>query len=529
MGLRPGLMCCFACGLLVVAGAEVGAAASWPELTSPAPTQGGGERDAALIVGIEDYAFVPDVPGARQNVSDWALHLTRTRQIPAERVLVLRDLEATREAILDAAHKAAQMVSEGGVLWFVYVGHGAPGDQGQALLVGSDAQGTASSLKARGVSHSDLARILRSGPAHRAVALLDACFSGQTPSGTPLVEGLQPLVPVKDAVDGVTLLSAGASDQFAGPLPGTARPAFSYLALGALRGWGDTDRDGVVTPREVIRYTRDALRVLNPARAQTPQLEGPHQDAPLATRAGEAPPDLMDIVLGDSRPDERPPSAEASPPRDWHKPKALGRGLVKLGLGVTRLDPGALNLTTFDTEVSHKSDTIFTSFPLDLGGVSEGVDPMTLTGQATWGQQGATLNLNVSLAWADKLKIKNTVSTVEDGFSQGVDDLVQGTEGTITDFFTAQLTAEAGYRLRLAMFNLFVQGGLGVGISRMTNTFEIDGVSNEVGASGFDVILPVRAGIDVDLFDELFAHASVTLFVLPTSSDAFQAGLGIYF
>jgi hypothetical protein len=48
------------------------------------------------------------------------------------------------------------------------------------------------------------------------------------------------------------VLSAGKGDQFAGPLPGLGRPAFSWLVLGALRGWGDADRDGTVTAREAV-------------------------------------------------------------------------------------------------------------------------------------------------------------------------------------------------------------------------------------------------------------------------------------
>lgn len=43
----------------------------WPDLSQPAPAVGGGEHDAAVVVGIEDYAFVGPVPGAESNAKLW--------------------------------------------------------------------------------------------------------------------------------------------------------------------------------------------------------------------------------------------------------------------------------------------------------------------------------------------------------------------------------------------------------------------------------------------------------------------------
>ena len=70
------------------------------------------------------------------------------------------------------------------------------------------------------------------------------------------------------------MLTAGRGDQFAGPLPGLGRPAFSWLALGALRGWGDRDRDGVVTAQEAVDFANDRLVELVNDRTQEPQVAG---------------------------------------------------------------------------------------------------------------------------------------------------------------------------------------------------------------------------------------------------------------
>jgi hypothetical protein len=70
----------------------------------------------------------------------------------------------------------------------------------------------------------------------------------------------------------VVLMTAGTSRQFAGALPGMQVPAFSYLALGALRGWADQNRDGAVTAGEAVSFMNEVMSTTVKGRAQTPQL-----------------------------------------------------------------------------------------------------------------------------------------------------------------------------------------------------------------------------------------------------------------
>ena len=62
----------------------------WPDLGGVPARLGGGERDAAVIVGVSDYAYLPDIPGAAENARDWYLWLTKGRDVPAERVALLQ-------------------------------------------------------------------------------------------------------------------------------------------------------------------------------------------------------------------------------------------------------------------------------------------------------------------------------------------------------------------------------------------------------------------------------------------------------
>jgi hypothetical protein len=131
------------------------------------------------------------------------------------------------------------------------------------------------------------------------VVVLDACFSGRSGDGDALVRGLMPTTVVKhEAPSGALVMTAAESDQYAGDLPGGNRPAFSYLVLGALRGWADGNSDGKVTAAEVTTYVGDTMRLLLAGqRRQTPTLDGDRQDLELARTAEAEPAAIQEMML----------------------------------------------------------------------------------------------------------------------------------------------------------------------------------------------------------------------------------------
>jgi formylglycine-generating enzyme required for sulfatase activity len=275
--------------LILAAGNPSWGKDAWPDLSMPPGAVGGGERDAAVIVGAENYLFVEHVPGAKQNAYDWQAYFTGTLKIPTDHVALLLDDDATNDAIRLAAMEKAAQAEAGGTLWFVFIGHGAPSKDGKdGLLVGVDAQQKAASVYSRSVSRNGLLGLLANGKQAKTVIVLDACFSGKSPSGQMLVAGLQPLITMRALPQGIdsrtVLMTAAKADQFAGPLPGGERPAFSYLALGGLRGWA-ADAQGRVTAGGLVDYARRALS-FSRDRMQTPEL---------------ATPEMAKVVLGTSR------------------------------------------------------------------------------------------------------------------------------------------------------------------------------------------------------------------------------------
>jgi len=276
----------------------------WPDLSRIASQVGGGERDAAVVVGVENYAHVARVPQAADNASDWYSYLVKTRRVPLENVILMLEEDATMEEMRWSAEEAARRVQKGGTLWFVFIGHGAPARDGKdGLLVGFDAQQKARSIEARSLSRSLLLKKLTDSKAKRIQVLLDACFSGQSTNGEQLVAGLQPLVVTSLTATQdprLTLMTAAGSDEYAGPLPGAARPAFSYLALGGLRGWADSNADGKVTSGELHGYVTHAMRALVRDRRQRPTLLG-EAEMTFGHSSREKGPDLAQMVLGSAQ------------------------------------------------------------------------------------------------------------------------------------------------------------------------------------------------------------------------------------
>ncbi len=274
--------------LLVVSLASAGEEIAWPTLgDTPPGTPGTGRGDAAIVVAIEEYDQLPWVLGAEHNGQDWVGWLNRTRGIQLARVRQVFG-GATVSTIRDQALEAARDVRPGGTLWFVFIGHGAPAPGlGGSVLVGQAAPRTEAALSDRSyvLLRDELLDELSATLPRDAwlVAVLDACFSGQDPTGQELVPGLQASSYRADSFTEAsrrTLFVATSQLEYAGNLPGSQRPAFSYLLLGALRGWADDpaisgNGDGHVTDREAISYAETALRTaLRGRRNQTPRMLG---------------------------------------------------------------------------------------------------------------------------------------------------------------------------------------------------------------------------------------------------------------
>jgi hypothetical protein len=359
----------------VLALAAAVASPTLPDIDQPLKTGASSSADAAVVIGIEDYLLVPDVPFARRDAHSVYDLLVYTKGIPTARVHML-DSGASREQMLEAATAAGKSVKSGGTVWVYFAGHGAADTStGRRLLLGDDVRQDPSAFGSRGVAVDEISALAGAGGGH-VVLILDACYGGVGRGGEELVAGKRFLVPTYDTKPKARTLewTAAGPDQLSGPFEAARHGAFTYFAVGALRGWADGQidgkRDGKVTAEEAQLYVKDALDTVQ-VRGQEPSLvaadarawvlssgsePAPKLDASLAATSGTTgaagaaiPLDVtnrdgvttwLDAVAGACHARHAPETAE-----DWYvRFKVATTGEVK-GLVITAstmpADPGA--------------------------------------------------------------------------------------------------------------------------------------------------------------------------------------------
>ncbi len=298
MPSKPSLPAVATLALLLpgAAGAATYGEGVWPEFTA-LPATAMGARDAAVVVGIERYHHYPDLRGAAGSARQWQRWLENTHGIPADRLSLLTDDDATCADIRRAAQAAANQVQDGGLLWVVYIGRGSIAPSGaDALLLCANADPAAEAASAMGLGLAGLMEILGDGQQKRSLLLLDTAFepASSLPGAVTEPTVLQPGGPFHVRGNATALLASNTGKPVPG-LPELRQPPFSYLMLGALRGWADTDDNKRVTALEALEWVQDAIGTFRPAHADTPAGWGALEGVVLS-EAGEFAPDMAEIV-----------------------------------------------------------------------------------------------------------------------------------------------------------------------------------------------------------------------------------------
>lgn len=82
--------------LIISLGLGSASATDAPDILEPLRTGARAPADAAVVIGIENYPFVSDVPHARRDAQAMYNFLVYTRGVPADRVRMF-DRGASRE------------------------------------------------------------------------------------------------------------------------------------------------------------------------------------------------------------------------------------------------------------------------------------------------------------------------------------------------------------------------------------------------------------------------------------------------
>lgn len=203
-----------------------------PDVDTPLPPGAKVRKDAALIVSIEDYTFLPDVAGATHDGDAISALLGTTRGMDR----ITRLTNPDRSQLRKGVSEAARSVRGGGMLWVYFAGHGTVDDAGHRLLLTKEAAPDDLS----GVLLDDLTASAGTGRAKQILVILDADFSGVGRGGEPLGLPEAKVAPLATpAAANVSIWAAASGEEPVVGWPAANHGMFSYLFIGSLRGWAD--------------------------------------------------------------------------------------------------------------------------------------------------------------------------------------------------------------------------------------------------------------------------------------------------
>jgi|GEM_PF-583394 len=232
----------------------------------------------AVVIGISQYReeVIPKVPYAVKDAEAIAHLLEKQAGIPKSHIRLLPDARATSADLHTVGEWLKMRVKPDSTVYVYYAGHGTPNPKtGEAYLVPWDGHPD----YPKGLYPlNDLYAALNQLPAKDVIVLLDACFSGAE-GRSVLAKGARPMVLSMEhpllAAGKVLVLAAATGQQISSDYDKAGHGLFTHALLMGLQGGADTDKNGLVTLKELYPYVKKqvsetAVEELN--REQTPVL-----------------------------------------------------------------------------------------------------------------------------------------------------------------------------------------------------------------------------------------------------------------
>jgi uncharacterized caspase-like protein/peptidoglycan/xylan/chitin deacetylase (PgdA/CDA1 family) len=236
----------------------------------------------AILVGIDDYKKWPRLQYAVRDAEGVGQVLVQKFGFARERMITLKNEQATRAGILGAFHDLLERGKSAGGLqpndrvFVFFAGHGATRklSSGRDLgyIVPYDAD--PDNLATDAIPMTEIQNIAESLPAKHELFVMDACYSGLglTRGGANasfLRENGRRL--------GRQMLTAGGTDQLVSDGGPNGHSVFTWTLLQGLGGKADLNGDGLITATELAAYVAPAVSSVSqqtPAFGSLPGSEG---------------------------------------------------------------------------------------------------------------------------------------------------------------------------------------------------------------------------------------------------------------
>lgn len=215
----------------------------------------------ALVIGVGDYpAPIRKLPAVNADVREMAKLLSSAKgAFPKQGLTVLRDRQATREAVADAVRDAFTAATDGMTVFVYLAGHGDV-ESGEYYFVAHDTD--VDDLPQTGVPLRDIKRWFDRSPANRVFLLLDFCHSGGI-LGRAARAGSEPKAVLERTLravgTGKAILAACTQTQTAKESADVGHGFFTAALLRGLQG-DAAGGDGEVTVNTLADYVSKQLQ-----------------------------------------------------------------------------------------------------------------------------------------------------------------------------------------------------------------------------------------------------------------------------
>jgi hypothetical protein len=220
----------------------------------------------AVVIGISRYKGIPSLKYAANDAREFYRYLAEVNAVPKDHIWLLLDEEATLDNLKSTLGTQLRRQAGKDDMVIIYLaGHGATekdatspdGDGLEKYILPYNAN--PKDLYASAMPMSEVARIFNRISSERLVFISDTCYSGASGGRTVPVLGARANVSgaFLDRLSqgkGRVIITASDANEVSVEKDDLKHGVFTYYLLEALRGQGDTDKDGVITVDEVYRY-----------------------------------------------------------------------------------------------------------------------------------------------------------------------------------------------------------------------------------------------------------------------------------
>ena len=238
----------------------------------------------AVVIGIENYQYVPDATYAYNDAEVFREYLSQTLGYKKQRIKLATNSKATQaelNKLLGSNGWISRNIVKGKSDVVVYFsGHGIANQKNKSTgILPFDVDPNYSV----GLPLKKLYKDLASMGAKSVTVYLDACFTGQTRDAKMLIADARPIIilPKENATpDNVNVFSAATGSQISGAIKEKEHGLFTYFLLKGLSGDADLNKDKVVKLDELSQFVLKNVKenaALN-GREQTPELNSKNNE-----------------------------------------------------------------------------------------------------------------------------------------------------------------------------------------------------------------------------------------------------------